>query len=262
MKILLLILFGLLAGAGLFGIHLDSARLRGRVTEARRQHERVDRLREENRRTQELVTRSQTDLADATQAIHADVVRARSEVADLEKRAAERYAHMTARAAIDAAALENSRDPLKGFTRLEHFQNLGQATPSAAFQTLVWAAMKGDEAVLGQISTISSPARAAAVAMIARLPESARDQWTPEKFAAMFFLGALNEVSAAQILPETPGDAQHTGFGVRLKSGEKETTVPLQWQLGANGWQVVVDEKIMAAVQKRVANAVVPPPKK
>lgn len=261
-KIGLLVLFVVAGAVAIGGLHMDNARLRTRVTESRRQRDRLERLREENRRAQELVTQSQTDEAGATRAIHADVTRARGEAAGLEKHAVERHAQVTAKSAADAEALADNRDPQKGLARLEHFQNLGQGTPGAAFQTLVWAALKGDSAMLAQVSTVSVSARAKAEALIAGLPESAREQWSPEKLAAMFFTGAFNEVTAAQVLAEIAKDPQHITLSVRLTGGAKDTTIPLLAQLGANGWQVVFDEKFLGVVQKKVANAAVPLAKK
>lgn len=263
MKIFLLLLLGALAGAGIVGIHRDSTRLRGRIAEARRQHELAAHLRGENQRTQKLVMRSANDAAGAAQAIHADLERARGEVAALEKHATERHAQLAAKSAADATALATNRDPKTGLTRLERFQNTGQATPAAAFQTLVWAAMKGDEAMLAQVGTISAAARTKAEALIAGLPEGGRAQWTPEKIAAMFFTGAFGEVTAAQIAQESPKDAGHVALGIRITNGDKEQIVTFQWQLGASGWQVVFDEKLLGAVQKKIANALGPPaPKK
>ena len=244
------------------GLHWDSVRLRARVAEARRQHDRLDRLRAENRRTQELVAQSQADQAGAAQSIHADVVVARRTVAELEKRAAEKHAQFAAKTATDAVALETNRDPRTGLTRLEHFQNSGQGAPASAFQTLVWAALKGDDAMLAQVSTISSPARTKAEALIARLPENTRAQWSPEKLAAMFFTGAFGEVTAAQVLAETPKDAGHVALSIRLAGGGKDATIPLLAQLGPSGWQVVFDDKLLGAVQKKIASAEGPPLKK
>ncbi len=244
------------------GLHLDNARLRTRVADSHRQRERLERLREENRRAQEIVKRSQTDETGAARAVHDDVVRVRGEVAALEKRAAEQHARLTAKTAAEAETLANNRDPQKGLTRLEHFQNLGQGTPGAAWQTLVWGALKGDDAVLAQVITISAPALAKAEALIAGLPEGARAQWTPEKLAAMFFTGAFNEVTAAQVMTENTKDAQHVELRVRLKSGTKEPIIPFQWELGAKGWQVVFEEKFLGAVRKKIAGAEGPSPKK
>lgn len=262
-KIGLLVLFVAACAVVIGGLYFDNARLRTRIADSRRQHDRIERLREENRRAQALVTQSQTDEAGALQAIHGDVVRVRGEVAELEKRATDKHVQLATKTAAEAEALASNRDPARGLTRLEHFQDVGQATPAAAFQTLVWAALKGDEAALARLSTISPAARTKADGLIARLPENSRAQWTPEKFAGMFFTGAFaGEVAAAQLLAETPKDPEHVALSVRINGAGKDATIPLLTQLGPNGWQVVFDEKLLGGVQKKIMSAEVSSSKK
>ena len=259
LKIALVVLVVGASGAAIVFLHLSNAQMRQRLAALRLRNQTVTRLRSDNAELKDTLARTQGDETATMQAIHADVVRLRGEVAEWEKRATERNQELAAKSATDAQALATNRDPQKGLTRLEHFQNLGQATPDAAFQTLVWAALKGDDAVLAQVSTISAPARTKAEAMIAGLPEGARGQWTPEKFAAMFFTGAFNEVIAAQVVEENAKDPQHVALSVRITGEAKAATIPLLAQLGTNGWQVVFDEKLLGVIQKRIANAEGPP---
>ena len=116
--------------------------------------------------------------------------------------------------------------------------------------------------MLAQVSTLSPAARVKAEAFIAGLPDAGRAQWTPEKLAALFFTGVFTEVTAAQVLEGTEQDAQHATLNVLLKGDSKSPTIPLHWQLGPNGWQVVVDEKYLGVVHHKIANAEGPPAKK
>ena len=254
LKIALAVLLLGAGGAAIVFLHLSNAQMRQRLASRQLLNQTVARLRAGIAESKETLARTQGDEVTAKAAIHADVLRARAEVAEWEKRAVERNQQLTMKAAAEAAALDANRDPQKGLTRLVHFQNLGQAAPSAAFQTLAWAALKGDDAMLAQVSTLSAAARAKAEALIAGLPESGRARWTPEKLSAMFFTGALGEVTAAQLLTEEVKDPQHVALNVRLTSGGKETAIPFLAQLGANGWQIVFDEKMLGVVQKRIAN--------
>lgn len=262
LKIVLIVLALGTSGAVIAFLHLSNAQMRQRIAAQQQRNQMVTRLRVGIAESKDTLARTQGDEGAAREAIHAEVIRARTEIAEWEERAAEKNAQLRAKTSADTAALETNRDPRTGLTRLEYFQNLGQATPGAAFQTLVWAAMKGDDATLGQVSMVSGPARAKAEEMIARLPESGRAQWTPEKFAALFFTGFFNEVTAAQVLAETPKDPEHLALNVRVTGGGKEVSIPLLTQLGPNGWQVVYEEKFLGAVQKKIANAEGPPPKK
>lgn len=265
LKISLVVLV-VVAGIGTFaGFRIANTRLRERMEALRQSQAESGRLREANERAKTLLARMAGDQDTAARAFQSEVGRLRREVAELERRAIANAAQRTAQLSAAAEALANNRDPQLGLTRLEHFQNRGQGTPGAAFQTLVWAALKGDDAMLAQVCVASAPARTGAEALIARLPESARGQWTPEKLAAMFFTGALSEVTAAQVVAESPKDAHQVELSVLLtgRGGSKDPTIPLQWRLGANGWQVVFDEKMLGAVQKKIANAEAPvPPKK
>lgn len=241
--------------AGIAALGFDNARLRRRLSGRQEQQERAAHLRAENKRFATLLAQTQADAAEGARAIHAEVERARAELATLERSAVEKQQRRQAKAATDAQALAANHDPAQGLTRLEHCRNVGQATPSAAYQTLVWAALKGDDAMMAQLSTITPAARAQAEAMITRLPEAARARWTPEKIAALFFTGLMNEVSATQVLSEVAGEPQHAALNLRLMAGDREITSSLQWQLGSAGWQVVFDEKLLAAVQKKMARA-------
>lgn len=243
------------SGAVIGILHLRNAQLRQRLVTSQQRDQTAARLRAEIAQSKETLARTQGDEGAVRAAIHADVMRTRDEVAAWEKRAAERNQQLTTKAAAAAVALEANRDPQKGLTRLEYFQNLGQAAPVSAFQTLVWAALKGDDATLAQVSTLSAAARTKSETLIAGLPESGRAQWTPEKLAAMFFTGALGEVTAAHVLAEEVKDPQHVALNVRLTGSGKETAIPFVAQLGMNGWQIVFDEKMLGAVQKRIANA-------
>ena len=261
LKIAIVVLVVGVSGAAIVFLHLSNAQLRQRLAALQLRNQTVTRLRSDNAELKDTLARAQGDEAVAREAIHADATRARAEIAEWEKRAAERSQQLAAKTTAESAALEANRDPQKGLTRLEHFHNLGQASPDNAFQTLGWAALKGDDATLAQVSIVSAAARAKAEALIAGLPESGRAQWTPEKLAAMFFTGALGEVTAAQVLAEDVKDPQHVALSVRLTGGGKETAIPLLAQLGANGWQIVFDERMLGAVQKKIANAEGPPAK-
>jgi hypothetical protein len=238
-----LLLTGAVAGTAV--LRMDNQRLRRRVAEQEAQHlERVQ-LREENRQTQKLVSRLQEGGADAMLAMRADLIRARGEVAALEKRAELARAQKLAQSMLETDSLARNRDPEKAPVLLENFQNVGQATPSAAFQTLAWAVMKGDPRALAGSVALSDPARLKAEAWLASLPELDRPMWSPEKLAALFIAGILTEVPALQIrevIVENDGqDAVVSLYIPQAKAKEAAQRVPMH--LGPIGWQVIVSEQ-------------------
>jgi hypothetical protein len=228
----------LACGSAIVAVRLDNAHVRRQLTRLHGQRQQAERVRADNRQLQEIVSRAQTDTADGARAIHADLVRARTEVEELERKARASYTEMRATSAQDAENLANNRDPEKGLMRLEHFQNKGQATPAADFQTFVWAAMKGEDAALAGMIAMDSAAREKGMAVVAALPQETQAKFsTPEKLAALFFAAALTGQPSAQILEVSQSDSQHAIVQVRGLT-EKVQRIPMQ--LGAQGWQIIV----------------------
>lgn len=225
-------------GGVMIAVRIDNSHLRQQLARLHGQRQQAERMRNENRQLAEIVARAQVDTADGAQAIHADLLRARTEVEELERKARAMFAQMRATSAQDAENLAINRDPEKGLMRLEHFQNKGAATPAAAFQTFVWAAMKGEDATLAGMITMDSAAREKGMAVVAALPEETQAKYpTPEKLAALFFAAALTGQPSAQILEVSQSDSQHAIVQVRGLTG-KVQKVPMQ--LGAQGWQIIV----------------------
>ena len=240
LKIFLVSLFVVAGTAAIVGLRLDRNRLRQRIGDARRQKAESDRLRDDNRRAQELLKQVETDATGSAQAIHADVMQARAEVAGLEKKAEAARADQLAQTAADATALANNRDPEKGLVRLENFQDVGRAQPGAAFQTFVWAAMKGEDATLAGMIAFPGAAREKAEAVVAALPAEVQAKYSiPEKLAALFFANALTAMNAAQVVDVTLPDAEHAVVTVR---GLTDRPQKIPMQLGPSGWQIVVPE--------------------
>jgi hypothetical protein len=225
-------------GGVMVAVRIDNAHMRQQLARLHGQRQQAERTRDENRQLQEIVARAQADTADGARAIHADLLRARTEVEELERKARVTHTQMLATSAQDAQNLAINRDPEKGLMRLEHFQDKGAATPAAAFQTFVWAAMKGEDATLAGMITMDSAAREKGMAVVAALPEETRANYaTPEKLAALFFAAALTGQPSAQILEVSQSDPQHAVLQVRGLT-DKVQKVPMQ--LGAQGWQIVV----------------------
>jgi hypothetical protein len=253
--LLALLVLGGLDGAAL--VHLDNGRLQVRVADLRRENAQVLRLREENRRTHALMARAQADEQGGAELTRAELARARREVAGLEAHATERHAVLSAQATADATAMATNRDLRQGLVRLEHCRNVGQATPTAAFETLVWAAMQGDEATLARLLRFSSTGRAKAEEWLAGLPPETRAQWTVEKLGGLFFSNILTAVPAMQVTGEAiESDGESAVVGLRLAgSGGQEK---LKFKLGPNGWQVTVSEGQFESARRRINGLPIP----
>ncbi len=255
-----LVVLAAVAGIAIF-FHWQNTRLRERIARLPRRTESVNALRVQNERLRTFLSGTQSGGADAGQAMRKEMERMRGEVTKLEQHAELRHAQLAAQTANDAASLASNRDPQRGLVRLENFQNVGQATPNAACQTLVWAALKGDEVALEKLLYLSGTARAKAETILANLPQAAQADWTPEKLAALVFSGIITDVPAAEITGEETIDSQHATVSLRIP-GVATAKSRLNFQLGATGWQVVVTEEQIAAVQRRMAAAIATPPTK
>jgi hypothetical protein len=228
----------LLLGTGLLVavlLRLDNNRLRKNLAAAGQRQQQVAQLRTENERTRALLAKTDTTDAESARAVEADLQRLRGEVAALEKSAQARAGTAQAQAQGDALALEQNRDPEAGLVRLEHFRDAGQATPAAAFQTFVWAAMRGEEAKQAGMVAFAGAGRAAVEVIVAALPEADR------ALIALFFADAFTQMQAAHVTSVTLSDPQHAMLTVRGLT-PREQKIPLQ--LGPGGWQIAVPENM------------------
>lgn len=186
----------------------------------------------------------------------------RAEITALEQRAAPSSAHLSPPSAASTSALALSSvstvsaptpapDPEKALTPLEHLQNVGHATPAAAFQTLLWAALKGDDAALARSIAWDDATRPQVEAMIATLPPALREKYpTPELLAALFIAKYTVDVSAIQIAGVTPHDATHATVTVRgLMANDQQ--LPLR--LGPGGWQLLEGPKQLEWLRQELA---------
>jgi hypothetical protein len=78
--------------------------------------------------------------------------------------------------ATPAPAAEN-RDPTQGMVAAEHLRDAGHATADTAFQTLVWAALKGHDEVLAGSLSMSEASRAKLSAVLARMDATLRKKY-------------------------------------------------------------------------------------
>ncbi|HEX2853942.1 MAG TPA: hypothetical protein VHO24_11940 [Opitutaceae bacterium] len=252
-KLTLLGLFVVLGVGAIVIVRKDNDRLRRRLSEQRQQDALSARLQAENQGTKELIARFQVGESEGARAMQADLVRAREELTRLEKGAAVAAEQNQARLVRETQELANSLDPERGLTRLEHFRNVGQQTPAAAFQTLVWAGLKGDEAALRQLVELTPEARAHAEALVARLPEAERAPWTPDKIGALFVTALLVDLPALRIMEAKFDEAgQRAKLTFQIPEHTKQTSPAVPMRLGPQGWRVLIEERQIEKVRQRI----------
>src|SRR5690349_1720409 len=104
----------LACGGAIVALRLDNAHLRRQLARLHGQRQQAERVHADNRQLQEIVSRARTDAADGARAIRADLVRARTEVEELERKARAAYAQIREKATQDAENLAYNRNPEKG----------------------------------------------------------------------------------------------------------------------------------------------------
>ena len=250
--LVLLLALAVAGSCGIAALHRTHRRLQQRVAILRQQSEETVRRREDLRRTQNLITRAQAGDAEAARQVHAELLQARTQVAYLEKSAEAKRQQKLIQATAAAEALAQNRDPTQGLMRLEYFQEVGQATPSAAFQTLIWAAVKGDDDRVAGLLSVTGEARAQAQAIIAGLPDAMRETYpTPEKLAGLALANIVLDQTAIQVLGETLTNPVTTNLSI---SGLEAGAQKVSFRMGANGWQMVMPASAIRALQDNLAS--------
>ncbi len=257
-QVVLASVVALAAGTALALLHRENSRLQRQLANRPPHQPAIAAFREENAQLHALVDLATRDAAAAAAMTQIQLKQARTEIAGLEKSAAEIRLAGSEQAAREASALDTNRDPRQGLTRLTYFQNMGRATPAAAVQTAVWAAMQGDKDLLSQIAMLPPEAQKQAEALIARLPENLRAQWTPDKLATLWLASVADDIPAMQIVREDFQDAAHATVTTRISREDQTDTVQLR--LTPTGWALVLPKNAIAKLERKMGALAAPKP--
>lgn len=151
------------------------------------------------------------------------------------------------------------RDPEQGFVRLENFADVGQATPSAAFQTAIWAVTKGNYEALAPLLTMSPDARARLQQYLDGLPRESRQKFgSPEQVIGLLMAMDILKNDALQIAGTVNGDRNHATIDVRRHANGKvqasgKKRIPLE--RGPSGWRLSISDAMMDDIPSALAQA-------
>lgn len=215
----------------------------------------AQRLRSEN----ELLRRAlaNPDGAEAKQRAQTEIARLRSEIAFWEA-----HGKPSGNRAPPPVV---SRAPVRGaendLIRIEDFQNAGQASPSAAYQTFVWALANDEVSALKPVLYLSPASQQRLQEFWSGLPAESQARFKEPAQILMILLAryALDE-EGLKIIGETPqasGDVL-----LRVKKTHREEKVPLR--PGPTGWQLVIPDDATENLSQSIAQAslyVAPPAK-
>ena len=244
-----IILVAVLVASALFWLRKTNQGLARQVAELPRQRERNERLRADNARVKSLLAIAQEKGRDAVsqQPLLEEIEQLRAEATTLGKEAEERRAKRL----IAEVKLANNRDPVQGPVKMENFKDRGRATPLAGFETLVSAAMGGDDEAVARMLALDGRARERAAALIATLPRDQQEKFsTPEALAALFFENMITGHYSAQVLSQRTLDTEHAEVTVAFNGRDKGESLSMQWS--ESGWKMLVKEKHVSEIQKHI----------
>jgi hypothetical protein len=243
----------LAAGLGILGVVLlvqrqTATRLRAEADDLRRQHRILASLRAERA----LLTGQQipTDELQRLRDDHEAIPRLHSEVDDLKNRpiAPAPVAPASSVVLVPASA----------------WKNAGRATPTAAFESVLWAATHGDiDALIGMLDFRAGGADRKLEELFAGLPAEVRAQYgSPEKmFATLLATQISPAVAAMGVFPqEDPGAKNATKIVVHLEGPEgRQKDMTYGFVRYPDGWRFFVQSLMVASYAQLLPSATAAP---
>lgn len=230
-------------------LEFDKSRLRRQLDPLERTAAKATGLRTDNARNRVLLNQLKNNGEEGAKAIHTDLIAAQAELAALEAKTSQAPASTDAMPSVDT-----NRDPTKGLTRPEYLANVGRATPEAAFQTLIWAAMKGREPEMAACFALDPEAKAKVEALLANWTADARAKYkTPEQFVGLAFSNWLLESSALQFSTRSgSSDENHAVLALTARVNGREVSSGIPMVRSADGWQMDISGKSIDAIRAQL----------
>jgi hypothetical protein len=180
-----------------------------------------------------------------------DLLKLRQEIAALRKSTQELT--QLAQAAQAAAALKSlggtENSVVTKLIPADALKNAGKATPEAATESLLWAAVGGDVDSLSQALVFTPTAREKADAWFAGLSENTRQQYgSPEKVIALMIARDAAGLSGMQVIGQKEISPDNVGVRVRFASTDGNTKDDnILMRRVSDGWRMVLPD---TAVEK------------
>lgn len=191
--------------------------------------------------------------------VQAELAKARREVAELEAAWSRATAPQPSRSVARHQHFGENRDPEKGPVLIQHFTNKGQATPSAAFQSIVWALEKQDYQALTPLLALSPNGRETLHAMVARMDAAGQARYaSPEKIVGVLLARDLLDEEGYEIGPisEPNSEGQAALQVLRVRSGrESKLTKRFPLQRAPAGWQLPITDKMIEQIPSMLESA-------
>jgi len=146
--------------------------------------------------------------------------------------------------------------PETGMTAVEDFQYAGRATPTAAFQTFVWAALSGNDTELANTLALRGTGREKMVELWASLPPESRTKFpTPESIPATYAAEQMiRKLQSIRFLETRMTDENHADLLMRItnRSGRTSDQDPLPLIREGGEWRVLLPDNMVEIIRKKL----------
>jgi len=137
----------------------------------------------------------------------------------------------------------------------------GRASPSSAFESVLWTASHGDVDHLAGLLDFAADARTRAEALFARLPPDAQQQYgSAQKVIATLLAGSFpKDASAMTTITDFQGEGR-AALMIRVDHSEGSFHQNVyQFSRSTDGWQLMVPASVIADCEKTLADLPQPP---
>jgi hypothetical protein len=226
-----------IAGLVLTWQHHTTEELRGKIARQRTQSRELAKL---NAANQRLVTAQPS--AEELQKLLADrkaIARLRADLETMRRRAA------AAPNTADGPPAKAAPSLTGNLVAYQLWKDVGQATPDATFETVLWAAAGGELGNVADLLAFDANTRSRAAAIFAELPESIRNELgTPERLIALLVADDV-PLGRASVVAQIPTPTDTKVIAQILDTDGTQKLAQFSLRADGNSWRLVVPEKVV-----------------
>jgi hypothetical protein len=161
----------------------------------------------------------------------------------------------TAQAAAALKSMSQGESPIA--TKLlpvAQWKNAGKATPEAATETALWAAVGGDVDTLANSFAFTPSSRAKADAWFASLSDTVRQQYgSPEKVIALMVARDAASLSGMQVLGKKDVSTDDVGLRIRFEAEGRTKDDTFLMRRSGDGWRMLLPDQAVESFAKKLS---------
>ena len=155
-----------------------------------------------------------------------------------------------------ATSAEPSPNPETDMVAVEGIQYAGRTTPTAAFQTFVWAALSGNDAELAGSLALRGHGREKMTELWAALPPESRAKFpSPESIPAIYAAEqTVRKLQSIRILETRMSDENTADLFMRItnRSGRTSDQDPLRMIREGGEWRVLLPDNMVEIISQKL----------